>query len=101
MQIHVPPHKHMCNFGAGPLPVGRYTIGELQRHANNVGQAAMALIPNKENIMIGRDAFYIHGDSSDHFRYASDGCIIISTRKIREGIGKLVDKGENLLQVVS
>ena len=61
----------------GPLPIGNYTIQPAYDH-ENLGPCSMPLDPNPNNIMFGRDAFYIHGDTQDMNQTASTGCIILS-----------------------
>lgn len=90
----------ICWPGAGPLPIGRYTIGKLQKHHPKVGYYAMQLIPNKENIMAKRAGFYIHGESQKHPDASSDGCIILTDPQIRQTIGRYVAKSENTLEVI-
>lgn len=99
VEIHLPNHDHICKLGAGPLPIGRYTIGKLQQKNPTVGLLAMPLIPLKENIMLGRDGFYIHGPNKKHIQYSSDGCIIL-TKHYRIKMAAYVKDGENTLQVI-
>lgn len=63
--------------GIGPLPVGTYTMGKPVDDPK-LGPYAIPLIPDAENEMYGRDAFYIHGDEALHpgEHLASDGCIV-------------------------
>lgn len=59
----------------GPVPVGLYRIGPAYLHPR-LGPTTMDLVPDPRNEMYGRDLFRIHGDSSDHPGWASDGCIV-------------------------
>lgn len=65
----------------GPLPVGGYTIGELEAtHTTAEGHVltdSAALIPDPENEMFGRSGFRIHGRKSAVDESASNGCIIL------------------------
>lgn len=58
----------------GPLPRGRYTIGEPRRDPR-LGPWSMPLTPAEENDMLGRSGFWIHPDSISHPGEASEGCI--------------------------
>jgi Protein of unknown function (DUF2778) len=80
----------------GPIPVGRYTINrpiDTKTH----GPYVMWLTPHPDNVMFGRSAFGIHGDSVIHPGEASEGCIILP-RMVRERIG---ESGDDQLEVVS
>ncbi|WP_240651666.1 tlde1 domain-containing protein [Serratia microhaemolytica] len=61
----------------GPIPRGRYTIGNV---TNSKGDMTIVLIPSQSNQMFGRTAFRIHGDSRTHPGEASEGCIVIGSR---------------------
>lgn len=74
----------------GPIPPGRYTIGEPHDSATH-GPFAMALTPDPANEMHGRSAFMIHGDSVAHPGAASNGCIIMP-RAVRETVNRLGDR---------
>lgn len=68
----------------GPIPVGRYTIGEpcdTQTH----GPYVLRLTPDEGNEMCGRAGMLIHGDSVAHPGTASQGCIIMA-RAVREQV---------------
>lgn len=65
-----------CVSGKGPIPRGKYTIGEPFYH-HKTRAWTMRLTPSTSNHMCGRDGFMIHGDSSKHPGEASDGCIIV------------------------
>lgn len=58
----------------GTIPKGRYIIGDFNNHK---GPMTIILNPDKNNIMYGRDAFRIHGDSKESPGNASEGCIIL------------------------
>lgn len=60
----------------GPIPVGTYTIGAPYNSSSH-GPLCMALIPAATNVMWGRSAFLIHGDSIRSPGTASQGCIIL------------------------
>lgn len=68
----------------GPLPVGRYTIGE-PSDTKTHGPYVLHLTPDPANEMFGRAGFLIHGDSVVHPGTASEGCIILP-RKVREQV---------------
>lgn len=59
----------------GPLPPGRYSIGEGYRHPT-LGPLTMKLEPLPGTQMHGRDLFRIHGDN--RAGDASKGCIVLS-----------------------
>ena len=62
----------------GPLPSGGYTIGEAQDHSV-LGPVAMPLTPDPEDMMFGRNDFWIHGWSAERgVTKSSDGCILQS-----------------------
>ncbi|PLR35646.1 DUF2778 domain-containing protein [Chimaeribacter coloradensis] len=65
-----------CIKGKGPIPRGRYTIGDPFYHPKTRAWT-MRLTPSTSNSMCGRDGFMIHGDSSKHPGEASEGCIIV------------------------
>jgi hypothetical protein len=60
----------------GPLPQGGYTIQPPTLHPK-LGVVAMELVPDAENEMFGRSAFFMHGDTAAMNHTASDGCIIL------------------------
>jgi hypothetical protein len=80
----------------GPLPEGWYTL-EAPVNSRVVGEYALALVPDAENEMFGRDAFFLHGDSRTTPGWASDGCII-QDRSVRE---RVWDSGDHRLQVTA
>ena len=71
----------------GPIPCGRYRIGELHDHPH-LGPAVMNLDPVGHDAH-GRSDFRIHGDNARHD--ASHGCIILGPA-IRRLIGESDDK---------
>ncbi|MFP2517064.1 tlde1 domain-containing protein [Buttiauxella agrestis] len=73
-----------CSKDSGPLPRGRYRIGQPFFHPRTKGYT-MRLIPDSSNIMCDRDGFMIHGDSIRHPGQASNGCIIFPL-KVRKHI---------------
>ncbi|WP_222853117.1 tlde1 domain-containing protein [Massilia genomosp. 1] len=73
-----PEADHIRN--GGPLPEGRYMIGDVTNHK---GPNSIALRPSSENDMHGRSDFLIHGDNGGGT--ASEGCIILP-RDMRESI---------------
>lgn len=73
----------------GPIPPGRYTIGDPHDSATH-GPFAMALTPDPANEMHGRSGFMLHGDSASHPGAASNGCIV-APRPVRETIHRLGD----------
>jgi hypothetical protein len=79
----------------GPIPEGNYTIGS-PHHSNHVGNYAMPLTPDLGTQTFGRDAFFMHGDSTRHPGLASTGCIIMD-RIIRE---RVWSSGDRQLRVV-
>ena len=62
----------------GPLPVGRYAIGEPFTHPD-CGGFAMRLTPLPGTEMHGRDGMLIHGPSKNPAKYGqeSNGCLIM------------------------
>lgn len=79
----------------GPIPEGFYSINAPINSPTH-GPFAMPLTPDLANLMYGRSAFLIHGDSVDHPGAASEGCIIMP-RTAREAIWNSTD---HRLQVV-
>ncbi len=64
----------------GPLPRGTYRIGPVRADGGHMGPFVLPLTPDPDNVMFGRDAFFIHGDSVANPGTASDGCIILGPR---------------------
>jgi len=65
----------------GPIPQGRYEIGEGFTHPH-CGPVAMRLSPFPGTNTYGRSGFLIHGDNGRENWSASNGCIIAS-REVR------------------
>ena len=83
----------------GPIPQGRYTIGNQQDNVTNTGTRlaqSMRLIPDANNNMFGRNGFIIHGDNTQGNQSASAGCPVIN-RSVRNQIS---NSGDNILRVV-
>lgn len=80
--------------GVGPLPRGFYTAGEPHDDAV-VGKYALRLTPSSDNEMFGRNSFFLHGDSLEHFGLASHGCIVLP-RVLREHFW---NSGDHIIQV--
>lgn len=79
----------------GPIPPGGYSIAapvDTQTH----GPYVMWLTPDPTNLMFGRSAFGIHGDSVVSPGTASEGCIIMS-RDVRT---RIWNSGDHELRVV-
>lgn len=72
----------------GPLPLGRYTIGNAVG-GSHLGPLAFPLTPDPANSMLGRSGFYIHGADRRTPSMSSDGCII-QNRITREYIDKKI-----------
>ena len=62
--------------GVGPIPPGRYTIGDPKEPPDHLGPLAMPLTPHPSNNMHGRGGFFIHGANPAHPELSSDGCLI-------------------------
>jgi len=80
----------------GPIPQGRYTIGEPHDSAMH-GPFVMTLTPFADDEMFGRAGFLMHGDSIPHPGTASEGCII-QPRAVRERVWA---SGDHELEVVA
>jgi len=65
-----------CEKNAGPLPRGKYKIGESYDH-DSLGPVTMNLDPDSSNDICSRDLFRIHGDSKKDPGNASEGCIVL------------------------
>ena len=61
--------------GVGPIPCGRYSIGEPHDSAH-VGPFAMDLTPMPGTDTHGRSAFLMHGDNASVNHTASHGCLV-------------------------
>lgn len=81
----------------GPIPIGFYTFGEVVLKSH-LGPFAIPLLPDSDNQMWGRSAFYVHGDHDNTYppQSASDGCIILA-RAVRE---ECYNSNDRILRVV-
>ena len=79
--------------GEGPIPRATYTIGKPYDSAK-VGPFCLPL--TTAELIHGRSAFLIHGDTIKAPGNASNGCIILP-RKVRNAI---LDSGDRVLKVV-
>jgi hypothetical protein len=79
----------------GPIPQGEYKIG-VPVDSKVHGPLTLPLYPSMDNVMHGRSAFKIHGDSVSAPGTASEGCIVMP-RTIRSLIAS---SGDTLLHVV-
>ena len=59
----------------GPIPQGKYTIGDSYDDIGGKGPCVMPLIPDPDDNMFGRSGFLIHGNNINND--ASHGCIIL------------------------
>ena len=84
----------------GPLPEGWYTIGPMEPLHGKLGKDVLPLMPDADDEMYGRSAFYIHGDNEDANFSASEGCIVLP-HGVRSTIAALVSTGDNRLQVIA
>jgi len=75
----------------GPIPLGRYVIGEFL-HSPKSGPMTAQLTPVAGTDDYGRSGFEIHGDEIGHVgqELASHGCIILPLQ-IREAIAASCD----------
>lgn len=69
----------------GPIPLGWWTISGPPFDDPEHGPYCLRLTPDKDTIVFGRSGFLIHGDSKEHPRQASKGCVI-APRNVRERI---------------
>jgi Protein of unknown function (DUF2778) len=91
--VNNPANESIAN--TGPIPRGRWHIGNMEPHHSHLGPHVMSLTPVGHNAH-NRTAFYIHGDNELLNRTASNGCIILGP-DIRYRIGHSHD---HLLEVV-
>lgn len=82
--------------GKGPCPVGIYDI-DPPHTSTKTGPYVMNMIPHPDNVMFGRYAFQIHGDSVKKPGTASNGCLIFA-RAVRELIW---NSGDHTIEVVT
>lgn len=81
----------------GPIPVGTWRIGRMYHHPR-LGPVTMDLTPAGHDAH-GRTDFRIHGEKVGvPAGSASDGCIVLSPKSVREAIAR---SGDNLLEVVN
>lgn len=80
----------------GPIPEGTYTMGSPVDTMTH-GPFVLPLTPAETNIMYGRSAFLLHGDSIVDPGNASEGCIIMA-RTVRE---RASQEPDHLLKVIS
>ncbi len=73
--------------GVGPIPRGRWKIGKPRPGPTPY---SIPLAPDKQTETFGRSAFLIHGDNKSHT--ASQGCIIVSPKSLREEIWFSLDR---------
>jgi len=79
----------------GPIVCGIYTKGEVVLKSH-LGPFAIPLLPDKDNDMLGRGHFYMHGDTTPSGN-ASQGCII-QFRAVRD---EFYDDKDTQLKVVA
>lgn len=82
--------------GKGPLPVGKYTIGD-PHDSPHTGPFTMNLTPSPSNTMFGRGDFRIHGAAKTNPELSSEGCVIMD-RQVRESIWA---SGDRDLEVIA
>lgn len=87
--------KHEALAFVGPIPRGKYVIGEPYDSPQGVGPFALPLTPT-EHIALGRVNFLFHGDSINDPGNASMGCII-QDRVTRQ---RIHDSNDKLLEVI-
>ena len=68
--------SQQCVKNKGPLPAGKYKIGNPFQHTT-AGGYVLRLTADSSNNMCGRDGFLIHGDSGSRPGEASNGCIVV------------------------
>jgi hypothetical protein len=81
----------------GPLPQGRYTIGQ-PYDSPRTGPFTLPLLPISHAAEFGRGDFRIHGDSAEHPGAASHGCIVLP-REVRERIDR--ENTDRLIEVIA
>lgn len=87
-------HAMQGEKNKGPLPCGVYTFGDVVLKSH-LGPFAIPLNPEKSNNMLGRSAFYVHGDTTPTGN-ASEGCIILP-RAVRN---EMYESADHQLAVV-
>lgn len=83
-------HAMQSVHNVGPLPVGKYTLGEVIQESH-LGPWAIPLIPDPANEMFGRGHFFMHGDMIGHPGAGSEGCIIMA-RQVRIAVAASSDR---------
>lgn len=78
-----------CEQNKGPLPRGKYRIGNPIAKHPTAGRFVIRLTPYAGNNMCGRAGFLIHGDNG--YGTASNGCIVASF-DVRRNIADSLDK---------
>jgi hypothetical protein len=74
----------------GPLPCGRYEIGEAHEDGH-LGPVVMRLTPVPPFDALGRTLIDCHGDNDQQNHTASDGCLILA-RFLRELLAASADR---------
>lgn len=80
----------------GPIPRGKYVIGQFFDDPGGKGPTVAHLTPVDGTHTFGRGGFMIHGDNSAGNRSASHGCIILA-RFLRESVR---DSGDADMEVL-
>ena len=83
----------------GPIPAGQWSIGEWIEDHPDLGRWAAPLTPVGHDAH-GRTAFFIHGDTAEHNKTASHGCIVCGPLG-SGGRMAIRDSGETDLLVVA
>jgi hypothetical protein len=73
-----------CLSQLGPVPRGWYTM-HLDDTIDGL-DAAIRLQPDEDNEMCGRSGFLIHGDSTTKPGWASEGCIVVGGKTVRQDL---------------
>ena len=85
----------------GPIPLGSYTVSAPFLHSTKDGKHSfqcVRLTPDKDNHMMGRDGFLIHGTG----KHGSDGCIVPTNAAAFHGLmSALSHDGGGRLIVIS
>ena len=88
-----PPYRNVPEADArsceGPIPKGRWRMVAVFDSRDH-GPYCIRLTAYPDCATHGRDGFLVHGDSSTHPGYASQGCIIVG-RKARESMWQSED----------
>jgi len=89
-----------CNLqDKGPLPTGTYYITGIQQTLHDKQHYyVIVLTPDSNNRMYGRHSFLIHGGFGSNNQTASNGCIILEDRSLREKIANAYNnRGSSVL----